>query len=202
MEKMVLASSNLHKLEEMRKILQGFEIELLSLWDFDMQNIEIIENGKTFEENAIIKAKFLYDKLGITAIADDSGICVDALNGAPGIYSARYCGEHGDDEKNIDKLLQNMEIYPDKKDRNARFVCAIALVGIEEKPLIFRGEVCGTLLKSRRGKGGFGYDPIFYYEPFQKSFGEAESELKNSVSHRYKALEALKQYLCKGKEKE
>lgn len=197
MRKIVLASSNLHKLEEIKKMLEGSEIELLSLRDFNLQDVEIVEDGSTFAENAIIKAQFLYDELGIPTIADDSGICVDALNGEPGIYSARYCGVHGEDEKNIDKLLQNMEPYPDEKDRNARFVCAIALVGLGEEPLVFQGEVHGTLLKSRRGKGGFGYDPIFYYEPFQKSFGEVDPALKNSVSHRYKALELLKDYLHK-----
>lgn len=197
MKKLVLASANRHKVQEIKEILHQANVDVLSLWDFNLQDMEIEENGKTFEENAVIKAKAVYDMVKIPVIADDSGICVDALHGEPGIYSARYAGVHGEDEKNIDKLLEEMREFPKKEDRKAKFVCVIALVGLEGEPLIFRGEVEGILLEERCGKGGFGYDPIFYYEPFGQSFGEISSELKNSVSHRTRALAKLTNYFEK-----
>lgn len=205
MKKIVIATANLHKVDEIKAILKDLEFEVLSLWDFGMQDIEIEENGSSFEENALIKAKFVADKVGIPAISDDSGICVDILGGAPGIFSARYAGQHGDDEKNIDKLLHEMEKYPDHKDRKGRFVSAIAFVAPtgqtlfegDEEQKVFLGEVEGIILKERTGKGGFGYDPIFYYEPFQKSFGEVSAELKNTVSHRSNALKRFLEYLTK-----
>lgn len=205
MKKIVIATANLHKVEEIKAILEDLDIKVLSLRDFGLQDIEIEENGDSFEANALIKAKFVADKVGIPAISDDSGICVDILGGAPGIYSARYAGEHGDDEKNIDKLLHELEIYPEQKDRTGRFVSAVAFVAptgqtlfaAEDEQKVFLGEVEGIILKERRGEGGFGYDPIFYYEPFQKSFGEVSPELKNTVSHRSNALKLFREYLTK-----
>lgn len=205
MKKIVIATANLHKVEEIKAILKDLKIEVLSLWDFGLQDVEIEENGNSFEANALIKAKFVADQVGLPAISDDSGICVDILGGAPGIYSARYAGQHGDDEKNIDKLLHELEPYPEKKDRTGRFVSAIAFVaptgqtlfGTEEEQKVFLGEVEGIILKERTGTGGFGYDPIFYYEPFQKSFGEVSPELKNTVSHRSNALRLFREYLTK-----
>ena len=194
--KIVLASRNAKKIKELRELLSENipDIEILSLDDVGIFG-EIEENGVTFEENAYIKA-YTAAKSGYIGVGDDSGLSVDALGGAPGVYSARYCGCHGDDEANNRTLLENLEKY---EDRSAKFVCAIACVFPEElnNGHFFRGETEGVILKDASGKGGFGYDPLFYYEPMEKTFADMSAEEKNSISHRGKALRLLADFLVK-----
>ncbi|MBO5938282.1 MAG: RdgB/HAM1 family non-canonical purine NTP pyrophosphatase [Clostridia bacterium] len=192
--KIVLASKNAHKIQEWNATLGKFVdgVEILSLDDIGFEG-EIEEDGTTFEENAFLKASAAA-KLGYFSIGEDSGLSVNALGGAPGIYSARYAGEHGNDAANNALLLKNLA---DKDDRSASFVCTIALIDPKEptEGLYFRGETEGEILHEARGKGGFGYDPLFFYEPMGLSFSEMSSEQKNSISHRGKAIEKLAEYL-------
>ncbi len=194
MIKLVLASRNKKKIEELRKLLStelDKEVSVLSLDDIGYYN-DIEEHGTTFEENAITKAS-VPAKLGFIGIADDSGLCVDALKGAPGVYSARYSG--GDDEDNNDLLLKELD---GKDNRNAKYVCTMACVFPDHsKDFVVRGECYGKILTERHGDGGFGYDPLFYYEPFGKTFAEVELFKKNEVSHR--AI-AIKQFVKKLKQ--
>ena len=185
MIKVVLASRNKKKIGELRVLLTeniGEDIEVLSLDDIGYFD-DIVENGETFEENAITKAS-VPASLGYIGIADDSGLCVTALNDAPGVYSARYSG--GDDEDNNDLLLKELE---DKTDRSARYVCVMACVFPDHSnDFVVRGECHGTILKERQGDAGFGYDPLFYYEPFEKTFAQVDLKRKNEVSHRSVAI--------------
>lgn len=203
MKKIILASNNAHKVDEIRNILKDLDFEISSLKDEGI-DVDVDEDGKTFEENAKKKAseiaKYLKEKgkNNFMVMADDSGLEVDYLNGEPGIYSARYAGEHGDDEANNNKLLDKLRGVPDNK-RRARFVCVIALVDDKDNYKSIRGEVEGTIISEVSGKGGFGYDPLFYYGPLQKTFGEMSSEEKNKVSHRAVALETLREELKKYK---
>lgn len=185
--KMVLASRNKHKIAELRTILarEGIDVELLSLDDIGYLD-EIDENGTTFEENALIKAS-VPAKLGYIGIADDSGLCVDALKGAPGVYSARFAGVPCDDQKNNEKLLSELTDLPPEK-RGAKFVCTIACVMPSGNNLVVRGECRGRILDTPHGKDGFGYDPLFYYEPAGKTFAELSADEKNRVSHRAVAI--------------
>ena len=185
MIKLVLASRNKKKIHELRGLLKqelGNEIEVLSLDDVGIYG-EIEENGKTFEENAVLKAS-VPAKYGYIGIADDSGICIEALNWEPGIYSARYSG--GDDEDNNDLVLEKMK---DKENRTAKYVCAVACVFPDHKDdFVVKGECYGKILYERCGDKGFGYDPLFYYEPFGKTFAEIDLAKKNEVSHRGVAM--------------
>ncbi len=193
--KIVLASRNKKKKAELQTLLSQYieSIEILSLDDVGIYG-EIEEDGTTFEENALIKARVAAES-GYIGVGDDSGLEVNALDGAPGVYSARYAGEHGDDEANNDLLLKNLE---DKTDRSARFVCCIACVFPEKyaaDPVVVRGSVEGEILKKRQGEGGFGYDPLFYFPQFGKTLAEVTSEEKNSVSHRGNAIKAFAEKL-------
>lgn len=179
-KRIVLASGNKHKIAEIAAMLPDYEV--VGYKEFFDGEIE--ETGKTFYENALIKAKTVSERLKLPALADDSGICVDALNGAPGIYSARYAGD-GVDEHNNDLLLKNME---GKTDRRAKFVCCMVYYSVKGDILSATGEVKGEILTERHGKNGFGYDPIFYSYELNKPMGEATPEEKNSVSHRHRAL--------------
>lgn len=194
MIRIVLASRNKKKINELRTLLWeelGKEAIVLSLDDIGY-NSDIIETGNTFEENAIAKAS-VPAALGYIGIADDSGLCVDALKGAPGVYSARYSG--GDDEDNNDLLLKELE---GKENRKARYVCVMACVFPDHsKDFTVRGECFGKILTERQGKGGFGYDPLFYFEPFGKTFAEIDLSKKNEVSHRGIAI---KQFVKKLKQ--
>lgn len=186
---LVLATGNEHKLFEVRGILRellGEAIDVKMPRDFGYTE-DVEETGETFAENALIKADAVYKALGLPVIADDSGLCADALGGAPGIYSARYGGEHGNDQKNNEKLLSELS---DKQDRTARFVSAIAFVS-EEHRFTVEGEVCGRILHEARGASGFGYDPLFYYPPKEKTLAELSAEEKNEVSHRRQGLVRL-----------
>ena len=185
--KVVLASKNKHKLEDISKITEkfGFELILQSQLGVD---IDVEETGTTFEENSFIKAEAVMKATGMAAMADDSGICVDALDGAPGVYSARYGGDESlDDWGRLQLLLKNMEAVPDG-ERQAKFVCVITLVTPEGETIQARGEIHGELLREPRGENGFGYDPIFYYPPAGMTTAEMPSAEKNQVSHRGNAL--------------
>lgn len=185
--KVVLASKNKHKLEEISKITQQFDIQLVLQSELGV-DIDVEETGTTFEENSFLKAEAVMKATGLPALADDSGIAVDALNGEPGIYSARYGFDDTlDDWGRLQLLLKNTEQVPDGQ-RQAQFVCVITLVMPDGKVIQARGEVHGELLRSPAGTGGFGYDPIFYYPPYGKSLAEVSAEEKNRVSHRANAL--------------
>lgn len=189
--KIVLASRNKNKIAELQALLSEHikDIEILSLSDVGIYG-DIEENGETFEENALIKACVAATS-GYIGIGDDSGLSVDALDGAPGVYSARYAGEHGNDSANNALLLENLR---DVSDRSARFVCTIACVFPKDagrEPIIVRGEVEGEIIDVSRGEYGFGYDPIFYYPPFGKTLAEIAPSEKNTVSHRARAIEEL-----------
>ena len=185
--KVVLASKNKHKLEEISKITEkfGFELVLQSQLGVD---IDVEETGTTFEENSLLKARAVMEATGLPALADDSGIAVDALNGAPGIYSARYGFDDSlDDWGRLQLLLKNTEHVPDGQ-RQAQFVCVISFITPEGQVIQARGEIHGELLREARGANGFGYDPIFYYPPMGLSTAEMSPEDKNQVSHRANAL--------------
>lgn len=188
--RVVLASKNRHKLEEISKITEKFDMELVLQSELGV-DIDVEENGTTFEENSLIKAKAVMEATGLPALADDSGIAVDALNGEPGIYSARYgFDESLDDWGRLELLLKNTEHVPDGQ-RQAQFVCVITMITPEGKIIQARGEIHGQLLREPRGENGFGYDPIFYYPPLGKSTAELAPEEKNQVSHRANALKVF-----------
>lgn len=192
--KVVLASKNKHKLEEISQITEKFGMELVLESDLGV-DIDVEETGSTFEENSFLKAEAVMKATGLPALADDSGIAVDALNGEPGIYSARYgFDESLDDWGRLQLLLKNTEQVPDER-RQAKFVCVITLVTPQQEILQARGEVHGMLLRTPAGQGGFGYDPIFYYPPLGKSLAELTPEEKNQVSHRANALQVFYQKL-------
>ncbi len=193
----VLASHNAHKLAEIRAILADEFDKVLSLKDVGIE-VDIDETGTTFEQNAYIKAKAIADLLpGYAVVADDSGLCVPCLGGAPGVYSARYAGEVCDDHANNRLLLHNLhereKTLP--RDRNAYFVSAVVLLFPDGRYISGEGRVDGTILDEYRGKGGFGYDPLFLCTELNKTFAEATAGEKNSVSHRARALAALKRKL-------
>ena len=186
MEKLIAASNNKNKLREFEAILGG-RYRIVSMREAGI-DAEIDETGTTFEENALIKASYVMQATGCAAIADDSGLEVDALGGAPGVYSARYCGRHGDDEANNDLLLANLAGVP--APRTARYVAAIALVRPGKEPVVRRGACEGEILEERRGNGGFGYDPLFLCETGE-TFAEISMEKKNEISHRRRGIEAV-----------
>ena len=194
----VLASNNSHKLDEIRALMADKFDKVCSLSDMDIHT-DIDETGTTFEENAFIKAQTIFDMLGgrYAVIADDSGLCVEALGGAPGVYSARYAGEPCDDGKNNRLLLKNLHeresLFP--KNRRAYFASVVAAVLPDGRKLSGEGRVYGEVLDEYRGTGGFGYDPLFYGEELGKTFAEASMAEKNTVSHRARALAALKEKL-------
>ncbi len=188
--KIVLASKNRHKLVEISKITEKFGFELVLQSELGV-DIDVEENGTTFEENSFIKAEAVMKATGLPALADDSGIAVDALNGEPGIYSARYgFDESLDDWGRLELLLKNTEEVPDGQ-RQAQFVCVITMVTPEGKVIQARGEIHGELTREPRGENGFGYDPIFFYPPLGKTTAELRPEEKNQVSHRANALKVF-----------
>ncbi len=183
--RLIVASGNAHKIQEIAAIFTDFEVVSQKQMGY---NDEVEETGATFEENAVIKATAAAKALGEMVLADDSGLCVDALGGKPGVYSARYAGEHGNDQKNREKLLNDLQ---SETDRSAHFTSAIALVYPNGKTLTAIGETHGKILREEVGNGGFGYDCIFESADLQKSFGVATPQEKNSVSHRYRALQKM-----------
>lgn len=188
--KVVLASKNRHKLVEISQITKLFDMDLVLQSELGV-DIDVEETGTTFEENSFLKADAVMRATGLPALADDSGIAVDALNGEPGIYSARYgFDESLDDRGRVNLLLKNTENVPDGQ-RQAKFVCVITFVNTDGTVIQARGEVHGELLRAVDGEGGFGYDPIFYCTQLGKSMGQATPEEKNSVSHRAVALKVF-----------
>lgn len=187
--KLVFATNNKHKLEEMRAIL-GDKVELLSLAEIGCFD-DIPETADTLEGNALIKARYIYEKYAVSCFADDTGLEVEALDGAPGVYSARYAGENNDSQANMNKLLQNLT---GKSNRNAQFRTVIALI-IEGEEFLFDGIVRGRISEERMGSAGFGYDPIFIPDGYEESFAQMAAEQKNAISHRSRAASALNDYL-------
>lgn len=190
MKQIVLASHNAGKLEELRELLSALDIEVISQEDFGIHEIE--ESGLTFIENALLKARHASRLSGLPALADDSGLCVDAMAGAPGLHSARYAGAEGLAEANIRKLLGALDGVPDEK-RTAHFHCTLALIRHPEDPapVVCEGYWYGRILSQPRGEGGFGYDPIFLDPVFNRSAAELSSTEKAAVSHRGQALRQL-----------
>ena len=187
--KLVFATNNKHKLEEVKAIL-GKRIEILSLNDIDCHD-DIPETADTLEGNALIKARYIHEKFGVDCFADDTGLEVESLGGEPGVYSARYAGEECNPEANMYKLLQKLT---GKNNRNAQFRTVIALI-IKGEEKLFNGIVKGSISNEKMGDAGFGYDPIFIPEGFSESFAQMTSDIKNSISHRYRATEELSNYL-------
>ena len=187
--KLVFATNNRHKLDEVRAIV-GDKVEVLSLNDIGCHD-DIPETADTLQGNALIKARYIHEQFGVDCFADDTGLEVEALDGAPGVYSARYAGEECDSEANMQKLLHNLT---GKSNRNAQFRTVIALI-IKGEEKLFNGIVKGTITEEKRGDSGFGYDPVFVPEGFSESFAQMSGDMKNSISHRYRATLELSNYL-------
>ncbi len=188
MKKLVFVTNNAHKLSEAKAILNN-KVEICSLKEIGCFD-EIEETGTTLNENAEIKANYVYSRFNFDTFADDTGLEVEALNGAPGVYSARYAGEDGNSEKNIQKLLTELN---GKENRKAQFRTVIALIENGEKHF-FEGIIKGKIIEEKKGNGGFGYDSVFIPEGYDKTFAELKQEIKNSISHRAKAMQLLVDY--------
>ncbi|MBS4194865.1 XTP/dITP diphosphatase [Lederbergia citri] len=189
-KQVIIATKNKGKAKEFEELFSALNVETLTLLDLDNAP-DVEETGNTFEENATIKAEAISNMTGKIVIADDSGLVIDELDGRPGIYSARYAGEHKNDEENIDKVLLEMKDVPDKK-RTARFFCALAVSGPNMDTMVVTGKCEGKILTERKGANGFGYDPIFFAIDPGKPMAELSSEEKNKISHRAAALNNLK----------
>lgn len=195
-KRLVLSTNNMNKLEEIREILKDLPIEVLAKKDIGASNFNIEEDGITLEENSIKKAKALSEKTDYLVMADDSGLFVDKLNGEPGVFSSRYAGEEGNDEKNNQKLMSSMENIP-LIERTARFRTIITLITEDKEIITVEGECKGHIGYEPKGDNGFGYDPLFIPYGYDKTFGELSEEIKNRISHRGKALEKMKEVLIK-----
>ena len=193
MKKIIFATKNAGKAHEFSQMMEKYEVEVLSLLDIDYKD-EIEETGITFEENALIKAREIALTYKATVIADDSGLAIDALNGEPGVYSARYAGDARNDAANMDKVLAALKDVPDH-ERTARFVCALAMVDANGKETVVRGTCEGKIGCAKRGSGGFGYDPIFYLQQHGKTMAELSKDEKNALSHRGAAFKQLEQMI-------
>lgn len=191
MQQVILATTNQGKIKEFQKLLEPLGVEVVSIHGLEKEKIpDVIEDGLTFEENALKKAEAFHQVFGLPALADDSGLEVDALGGKPGIYSARYAGEDKSDQANIEKVLRELDQVPEQ-ERSARFVCAIAFVDGAEASTVVRGECSGYIAQKGAGDAGFGYDPIFYLPELKKTMAQLSSTEKNRISHRYQALQKL-----------
>ncbi|WP_035288819.1 XTP/dITP diphosphatase [Clostridium sp. KNHs214] len=190
MKRLVVASNNEHKIEEIKNILSKFDLEVLSLKEVGI-NIDIEETGTTFMENAYIKASEIYKIVeDAMVLADDSGLMVNALGGAPGVYSARFAGEHGNYKKNNEKLLEMLKGIK-YEDRKGKFVCAMVLILGEDRTIKVQGEVNGFIVENQAGENGFGYDSLFYIPEYNMTFAQMDGEIKNKISHRARALREL-----------
>lgn len=190
MQKIILATRNSHKVEELQKMLLGESIEVLSLKDLPGLP-EVAEDGETFRENALKKAREICKAAGLPALADDSGLQVDLLGGAPGVYSARFAGPQATDRDNNQKLLGLMQNHPDPEERTARFQSVIAFVTPDGRESVVEGSVEGVLLTELKGQGGFGYDPLFYVPEYGQTMAQLSMEVKNQISHRGKAFKMI-----------
>jgi XTP/dITP diphosphohydrolase len=188
--KIVLATNNRGKIAEIRAILEGHKVEVLSMADIPGTPPEVVEDADTFAENALKKASAIAQWAGMPALADDSGLVVQALGGGPGVHSARYAGKDGDSEANMELLLEKMDGVPEP-ERLAHFACVMVLAAPDGRSWESAGRVDGLITFEKRGAGGFGYDPVFFYIPADKTFAEMDAGEKNKVSHRARALEAL-----------
>ncbi|WP_026884224.1 XTP/dITP diphosphatase [Clostridium akagii] len=195
MKKLIVASNNQGKIKEIKEILKSFDLEILSLKEAEIK-VDIVEDGETFMDNAYKKAYEIYKLTGEMVLSDDSGLMVDALNGAPGVFSARFAGEHGNDKKNNKKLLKLLK-GKKNEDRKAKFVAAMVLIVNGNNTIKVQGEAKGYIIEDERGNNGFGYDPLFFIPELNKTFAELDGREKNSISHRGKALELLKDKLKK-----
>jgi len=195
MDKMIVAATqNQHKIREIEAITQEFGMKIISRDEAGVPKVEIVEDGKTFEDNSYKKAYEIMKLCGKITIADDSGLVVDCLDGAPGVYSARFAGEDGDDKANNEKLIRLIKDVPYEK-RTARFVSVITMVFPNGETIVARGEVEGHLVLEEQGANGFGYDPLFVPVGYQETFGIIDPEIKNRISHRANALMKLKEKL-------
>lgn len=188
MKKIVLASKNADKIKEMRLVLRGLPVEILSLADFD-EMPDAVEDGATFEENALIKAKFFAARTGLACLADDSGLEVDALNGLPGVYSARFAGYHAQDSINNQKLLDELAKIG-VNESSAAYRCALAFVDTDGTEILTSGKIAGTIKTVAKGNGGFGYDPYFYIDA-NRTMAQISPAEKNQISHRGAALKEM-----------
>lgn len=193
MKKLLIATNNQGKVREIKKILDGVYDEILSLKDAGIQ-ADVVEDGNTFYENARKKALEISRIVEYDVLADDSGLCVETLQGAPGIYSARFAGEDATDAQNNQKLVELVKNVPPGK-RQAKFVCSIVMAREGAEMLHVEGEVYGEIVTKPRGEGGFGYDPLFYVQKYNQTFGELDADIKNRISHRARALARLKEAL-------
>ncbi len=192
-DRILIATTNLGKVKEIRDLVKDLPVMFLALTDVgDVP--DVVEDGDTFEENALKKARLIAEATGLATLADDSGLCIDALDGRPGVLSARYAGENATDEEKYLRVLEEMRNVPDDR-RSARFVCALAIASPDGREKLFLGVCDGRITREPRGTGGFGYDPIFYYEEAGCTFAEIDRESKNRVSHRGRALRELAKYL-------
>ncbi len=191
---MIAASSNAHKIKEIQSIMSKFGVKVVSRKEAGVPEFEIEEDGETFEENSLKKAEAIMKATGKLTVADDSGLMVDYLGGAPGVYSARFAGEECDDEKNNEKLLKHLEGLP-AEDRKAKFVSVITLMFPDGNTIVARGECPGRIIETPTGENGFGYDPIFVPDGLSKTFAQLSDKEKNSISHRARALEKLEEIL-------
>ena len=194
MNSIVVATRNENKVKEIKEILKDMPFEISYLNELDI-DAEVVEDGNTFEENAYKKAYEIMKITNLPTLADDSGLEVDALNGEPGVHSARFAGNHGDYRKNNEKLLELIKDIPDEK-RGARFVTVIVLLYPDGRKLVARGEIRGYISRAERGGNGFGYDPLFVVPQYNLCFAQLQNNIKNDISHRGKALRELKRLLC------
>ncbi|HLA40566.1 MAG TPA: RdgB/HAM1 family non-canonical purine NTP pyrophosphatase [Candidatus Glassbacteria bacterium] len=193
-KQLLVASFNPGKIAEVGQILVGGGVTVIGPESLELKADPPDESGATFRENALLKARYWCDLSGLPTLADDSGLAVDALGGAPGVYSSRFAGANATDRENILLLLDRMKSVPDL-DRTASFICWLALCRPGLEPLYFSGNCSGRILQQPAGRSGFGYDPVFYYPPFGKSFAQVSGEDKNRVSHRARALAEFKNWL-------
>ncbi len=189
--KIIAATGNVGKIKEIKKIFSDDNVEIISMGEIGI-DIDIEENGTTFEENSLIKARTIAEMTGEVALADDSGLCVEVLGGAPGIYSARYAGDDATDDERIEKLLNELS---GEENRNAKFVSVIAVVFPDGREMTASGEVKGEISHKASGNGGFGYDPVFFSDELGKTFGEATADEKNEISHRARAIKKMYQMM-------
>ncbi len=191
---MILASQNKHKLEEIKDMLEDLDIELISMDEAGLGDLEIVEDGETFEDNSMIKAVTVMEKTNTIAIADDSGLSVDYLDGQPGVYSSRFAGENATDDDNNKKLLKMLDGIS-TEERSGKFVSVISMAFPDGRSLSVRGECNGVIGLEEKGTNGFGYDPLFIVPEYERTFAELGSEIKNKISHRAKALEKFRKEL-------
>ena len=192
--KLVIATSNPHKIREIRDILKGLDVEILSAGDVGIDLSRLEESGDTLRENALLKARYVWERTHLPSLADDTGLFVRALGGLPGVRSARFAGPGATYRENLEKLLRMMEGI---EDRRAYFETALAFIDGSGKEYVFEGRVEGMITKEPMGEGGFGYDPVFFYPPMGKTFAQMTPQEKNSISHRYRALEKFREFLWK-----